>query len=381
MNPRTLSFQEQQQKAIVLPGALIGAMDDRDGQGRAGLILTRESRQTLSDYSLRMLALPGDRTQTLRWLGYTSISEPELTPDRMLAMFKRLRAHGQSWSHLERSTQAVTLQLDAHASQVEDCGAEVVQLVARTRALGPNRPSWDNLREAPDVPLDEHDRTLISSMADRLMGLHALIDDFDLQLDGVRLGFERFRDEARFKLRPEVVEKCRAAARFSQAPDGENLAWELASLDEDIKAVRSEYERYSRQSSLGWVGGPFGALIGNSIYGAKAKSARAELRRLEHRRSAVSQQLSEFRQVEGRVQKVNSTMGELELDLWDVVLAAGHLHTAWQTIEAYLESAAGHLGKMNTRQQLAVFIYYFRQFLAQWAGIREHSREMAKIFN
>ncbi|WP_119138731.1 alpha-xenorhabdolysin family binary toxin subunit A [Pseudomonas reidholzensis] len=356
-------------------------MDDRNGEGQAGLILTVESRQTINDYSLRMLDLPADHLQTTRWLGYTHITEPELTPDRMLALFKRLRAHGQAWSQLDRTARAVTLQLDAHAGQVEACGAQVVQLVARTRALGAHRPSWDSLRDAPDVPLDEHDRRLVGSMAGQLIQLHGLIDDFDLQLDGVRMGFERFRDEARFKLRPEVLEKCRAAERFAQAPDGENLAWELASLDEDIRAVRGDYERYSRQSSIGWAGGPFGALVSSSIYGPKAKAARAELQRLEQRRSEVSRRLSEFRRVEGRVQEVNSNMGQLEFDLWDVVLAAGHLHTAWQTIEAYLESAAGHLGKMNTRQQLAVFIYYFRQFLAQWAGIREHGLEMAKVFN
>ncbi|MDR6712984.1 hypothetical protein J2W83_002586 [Pseudomonas hunanensis] len=381
MNPRLLNFEDQQRKAIALPCGLIEAMDSRNGEGRAGLILTGESRQTLQAYSQRMLQLPSNLPGAIAWLGYSSIAEPELTAGEMLALFRRLRVHAQSWRALDNTARAVTLRLNAHARKVEDCGAEVIALVARTRALGDRQASWDSLREAADIPLDEHDLNCIRSMADRLMQLHQLIDDFDQDVDSVRLGFEQFRDVARFNLRPAIVEKCRAAQRFSKAADGENLAWELDSLDADIRAVRSEYQRYSKQSSMGWIGGPFGAIISGSIYGPKAKAARAELHGLERRRAEISRRLAEFRRVEGRVQELHSYMGELEFDVWDAVLAAGHLHTAWQTIEAYLESAAAQLEKMNTRQRLAVFIYYFRQFLAQWAGIRAHGLEMAKVFD
>ncbi|AVD84572.1 hypothetical protein C4Q28_21585 [Pseudomonas sp. SWI6] len=380
MNPRTLPFEEQQMKAIVLPGELIQAMDNRDGQGSAGLILTAESRSTIRNYSERMRVLPSTLAQTIAWLGYDRITEPELAPERMLGLFKHLALHARTWSILDTQCLAVTTALAEHARQVEALGAQVLDLAARTRAMGIDRASWATLLSAPEMDLGPRDLQLLRSMADQLMWLHGQIDDFDQQVDGVRLGLENFRDQARFTLRPAVFEKCRAAKRFSLAPDAEDLEWELSRLDGEILDVRHDYRSFSKQSTLGWLGGPFGAIISNSIYGAKARKARAQLHELELRHRQLSQRLAEIQRVSGRVNELNACMGELEIDLWDVVLASGHLHTTWQTIEAYLESSVVRLGRMNTRQELVVFILHFRQFLAQWSGIGRHAGQMRNIF-
>ncbi|QXH48011.1 alpha-xenorhabdolysin family binary toxin subunit A [Pseudomonas xanthosomatis] len=380
MNPRQLHYDTLQAKAIVLPGALIEAMYAREGAGQAGLLLTRPALQALDAYRASVQRMPSDVAKTKEWLGYEQISEPELTPQRMLLLFQQLRVHGNAWTVLRVQCQQVTSGLQRHADSIEAQGRKVLALAARTRALGANKGSWESLQLAPPAALDTHDLQLLAAMGGELVRLHGLVDDYDQQVDTLRIGLQTFRDTARERLVPSIVEKCRAARRFASSPEADNLSWELGMLNEDIKAARRDYQRYSKQSSSGWVGGPFGFLISSSIYGRKAKEARAEQRRLEQRHQQLSQRLAQHRRVEGRVNQLDSEMQLLETELWDVVLASGHLHTAWQTIEAYLESAMERLQRMSTRQQLATFMFHFRQFLSQWVAIGEHARGMNKVF-
>lgn len=380
MNPRQLSFDEQQAKASMLPGALIEAMDEREGHGEAGLLITRPALQAFDAYRASVQQLPSNIAQVREWLGYEWINEPELSPQNMQVLFQQLRAHGGSWTGLRMQCQQVTAGLQRHAASIEVEGNKVVALAARTRALGANKDSWESLLQAPPVALDSHDLQVLAAMGGELVRLHGLVDDYDQQVETLRLGLQGFRDTARERLIPSVLGKCRAAKRFAGSSGGADLSWELEMLNEDIRAVQREYQLYSRQSSAGWVGGPFGFLISRSIYGRKAAAARAEMRALKQRRQLLSLRLAQHRRVEGRVNLLEGEMQLLEAELWDVVVASGHLHSAWQTIEAYLESATERLKRMSTRQQLATFMFHFRQFLSQWATIGEHARGMSKIF-
>ena len=380
MNPRQLSFDVQQAKAIVLPGALIEAMDERDGHGQSGMLVTRPALQVFDAYCASAQQLPSEIAEVMEWQGYERISEPELAPQSMLMLFQQLRAHGGSWMDLRVQCQRVTAELQRHAASIEVEGNKVVALAARTRALGANKESWESLQQAPPVALDSHDRQLIAAMGGELVQLHALVDDYYQQVDTLHIGLQVFRDTARERLIPSILEKCRAAKRFSGSPEAFDLDWELEMLNEDIRAVQREYQLYLRQSWLGWADGPFDFLISRSIYGSKAAAALAEIRSLEHRHRQLSLRLAQHRWVEGRVNLLEGEMQLLVTELWDVVVASGHLHSAWQTIEAYLESAMQRLQRMDTRQQLAMFMFYFRQFLGQWAAIGEHATGMGKVF-
>ncbi|MCE1116490.1 MULTISPECIES: alpha-xenorhabdolysin family binary toxin subunit A [Pseudomonas] len=380
MNPRQLSFDEQQTRAIMQPGALIEAMDEREGHGQAGMLVTRPALQALDAYRASVQQLPSNIAQTREWLGYDWISEPELIPQSMLSLFQQLRAHGDSWMGLRVQCQRVTAGLQKHAASIDVQGSKVVALAARTRALGANKQSWESLLQAPPVELDSHDRQVLAVMGSELVRLHGLVDDYDQQVDTLRIGLTIFRDTARERLIPPILEKCRAAKRFAGSSGPLDLSWELEMLNEDIRALQRDYLRYSKQSSAGWAGGLFGFLISRSIYGRKAANARAQIRALEQRHQQLSQRLAQHRRVEGRVSQLEGHMQLLDIELWDVVIASGHLHTAWQTIEAYLESAMERLLRMNTRQQLATFMFHFRQFLGQWATIGEHAGGMSKLF-
>lgn len=380
MDPRQLSFDEQQAQAIVLPGALIEAMDEREGDGQAGLLVTRPALQAIDAYHASVRQLPSEIAQAQEWLGYKWISEPELAPRSMLLLFQQLRAHGDSWIGLRLQCQWVTDGLQRHAASIGEQGDRVLALATRTRALGANKESWESLLQAPPVELDSHDRQVLAAMRGELARLHRLVHNYDQQVETLLIGLQGFRNSTRERLIPSILEKCRAAKRFAGSSGSGDLSWELEMLNQGIRAVQREYLLYSRQSSAGWVAGPFGFLISRSIYGRKAAAARAEMRGLEQRHQLLSQRLAQYRRVEGRVNLLEGEMQLLETELWDVLVASGHLHSAWQNIEAYLKSAVERLPRMNTRQQLATFTFHFRQFLSQWAAIGEHATGMSKIF-
>lgn len=167
MNPRQLHYDVQQAKAVVLPGALIEAMDAREGADQAGLLVTRPALQALDAYRASVQHMPSDVAQAMEWLGYEHISEPELTPERMLLLFQQLRVHGNAWTALRVQCQQVTVGLQRHAASIEAQGSKVVALGARTRALGANQGSWESLQLAPPAALDTHDLQLLAAMGGR----------------------------------------------------------------------------------------------------------------------------------------------------------------------------------------------------------------------
>lgn len=76
------------------------------------------------------------------------------------------------------------------------------------------------------------------------------------------------------------------------------------------------------------------------------------------------------------VRELASKLQRLEVLLRTVLTGSSHLHSAWQSISAYIDASSTKIQQIQTGQQLARFAIYFGQFLGQWKAIEQSALEM-----
>ncbi|MBA1203411.1 alpha-xenorhabdolysin family binary toxin subunit A [Pseudomonas capeferrum] len=365
-----LTFERLHEQATTFPLGLIKAMNHREGSRPGGLVLTPEYVRVLSRYAAYVGTLPTDLDQIVAWLGYKTISEPELTPACMRLLFMDLRQHAQRWPVLHEQCHALAGELATACSAIELAGERF-------------RGQFESLRIQRDesqgqATLGEKDLQSVRRMADSLDRMNSDVDRFDQKVGMVRAQCEYLRDHARFTLVPEVHEKNRAAERYQGNGDADNLRWEVSWLDTELSGLRRQYKRYASLSMVAWAGGPLDPIIQRSIYSNKAREARNQYHALEDRRIRIGRLLIHFYTLEGRIQMLRGELEQLELELLDVVTSCAHLQSTWQTVETYIDASRDRLLKAKSAQELRTLVIRFNQFLGQWTSIREEALQMQR---
>ncbi|MBA1203413.1 alpha-xenorhabdolysin family binary toxin subunit A [Pseudomonas capeferrum] len=381
MNIQSREYDQLQEQAATLPSALLKGMSERDGPDEGGLTLTREHIITLNKYANYVTSLPAGQDNMVRWLGYTSIAEAELTPEEMLLLFGALRAHARRWGSLSDQSKGLSIELASVANSINAGGKVIIDECRRVRALGPDKKKWEQIMFGAPVALDAQDKRTVSTLVDYMMILKEDVNHYAGRVAAVLKETETFRDEARFKLIPAVRQKAVAIDRTRGSGAVERLRESIADVDKEIEQLSKEYDQYVTAALSGLAAGPIGVAITGGIYGAKAEEVRKERKKCQAQRRTFAEQLRDQLSLEGRMEELGTSMSELDTRLQDVVTAASHLHTAWQTVGSYIEASMEKLGKITTGQELARFIFYFSQFLSQWAYIETTALRLTHIFD
>ncbi|CAM4070377.1 hypothetical protein CCOS865_01119 [Pseudomonas reidholzensis] len=381
MSTHTADYDQLQADAAKVPAKLIQAMAERDGEDEGGLTLSREHIITLNRYVNFVFGLPSTPDNLQRWLGYTQIDEPELTPAGMTTLFNALRGHARSWGPLSDSNKKLASELASTAASINAAGETIVDECRQIRALGSDIKAWDKVVLSAPVKLDRADQRAVSSLVDYMQILKEDVQSYGLRVATVRGETEAFRDTARFKLIPAVKQKGLAVERKKGDGAVERLREQLKELDDEIAALSKEYDQYLKQALSGLAAGAIGVIITGGIYGSKAEKVRKERKGRQAERRAVSEQLRVRVNLEGRMEEMTTFVDELDTRLQDVVTAASHLQTAWEIVGSYIDSSITRLEKIDDNRELARFVLYFRQFLAQWKQIEKTSLQLTRIFD
>ncbi|MDR6712986.1 putative nucleic acid-binding Zn-ribbon protein [Pseudomonas hunanensis] len=381
MSAQTADYDQLQEDATKIPGKLIQAMAERDGEEEGGLTLSREHIITLNRYVNFVFSLPATPDNLHRWLGYSEIDEPELAPSGMTTLFNSLRGHARSWAPLSDNSKKLASELASTAASINAAGETIVDECRQIRALGSDIREWDKVVLRTPVKLDAADRQAVSMLVEYMEVLNEDVNRYATRVESVRIETETFRDTARFKLIPAVKQKGLAVERKKGDGEVERLRGQLKELDEEIVALGKEYDQYVKQALSGLAAGPIGVAITGGIYGSKAEKVRKERKARQQQRREVSEALRVRVNLEGRMEELSTFVDELDSRLQDVVTAASHLQTAWEIVGSYIDSSISKLQQITDNRQLARFVIYFRQFLAQWKQIEKTSLQLTRIFD
>lgn len=311
--------QAWQQQAVQLPQSIMQTMGADPYAG--GLTLTEVHIRNLDQYTEFVMRLPETPAELVQWLGYANHREPELTPDRMGALFRRLQIHARNWTVLFEKNWQLTTALALAASEIDSVGALIVSKCEQSRALGRNREAWDAIALAAPVPLGQQDKAAVVSLVNYMAVLKESVARLSRRTNAVRTDAELFRDEARFRLIPAVRQKL----------------------------LTIERQRAVEQS--------------NPLY------------------ALISQVLKALGAALGRMQELAGQLQQLNMHLSAVVTSSSHLQSAWQTLAAYIDASDEKLQRITTGQGLARFIIYFEQFLGQWRFVEQRALEMNRLFS
>ncbi|BBH47781.1 alpha-xenorhabdolysin family binary toxin subunit A [Pseudomonas sp. KU43P] len=381
MSAEDVSYEDLSEQASRLPGDLVDAMAERDGPNEGGLTLTREHIITINQYVNHVFALPSDLENIERWLGYKKIADPELMPKKWEALFQLLRTHAGQWSTLSDNSKKLSSELASTAVSIDASGQVITEECKRIRALGNAVETWDKVALGTPVALSNDDKRTVTQLVEYMEVLREDVVRYASRVESVKSQTSEWRNEIKFKLIPEVAKKNNAVERELESGEAQQLRKDLADLDEEIAALRKEYDNYIKGVMGSAAAGPLGLLIGGAIYGAKAEKARKERKKREGERKAVARQLEARVKMEGSLRQLDQFVDDLDFRLASVLIAAAHLQTAWDTVDSYIVASIDKLGKLTDNKSLARFMIYFRQFLGQWSSIEKTSRQLTRIFD
>ncbi|QBF28187.1 hypothetical protein EXN22_21785 [Pseudomonas tructae] len=381
MGSTQINLDTLQNEAEHLPGNLIQAMAERDGANEGGLTLTREHIVTLNQYANYTFQLPVAKDAVIRWLGYSTINEPELMPSKMEAMHKQLQKHGRSWTVLADNSKKLGFELAASANGINTTGDEILDILEKSRALGRRRDAWETIKFDKAISLGAEDRNRVLDLVDYMEVLREDVDLFARRVSAVREETECFRDTAREQLIPLVAVKIQAIKRQEASGVVQQQREDLAELDNEIKRREAEYDQYVKAALSGLAAGPLGAAITGGIYGSKAAKVRKERNKLQGRRAELSQKLKGSVRLEGLVEELGTQMGQLDTRLRDVVTASSHLQSAWQLIGVYIDASIEHLQRIKSNLELLKFAIFFKRFIGQWKDIEKFAQHMNRVFD
>lgn len=381
MSVESPEYLELQEKAAAQPIKLVTAMSGMDGENQGGLPLSREQIITLNRYANYVLALPSSRENLQRWLGYAEIDEPELTLDSLTVMFDALRSHAHSWRPLSDACKKLASELGSRARSIATAGKMIMDECGKINAIGPVQAEWAQITLSAPIALDGKDRAAVKGLADYF---NILLEDVRAYAQEVQAVFkltQTFRDTASYQLIPKVHDKRRAVQRKSSGEEASRLRAQLKEIDDQITVLNGQYDQYVKAALSGLAAGPIGVAITGGIYGSKAEAVRKERNRLQAQRRTVSEQLRVSSALEGRMEELSSFVDALKSRLDDVVVASGHLHTAWGSVESYICASLEKLKLIENHRALAKFVMYFVLFLAQWSKIEAQSQQLSRIFD
>lgn len=351
------SEHEWEVQAAVLPRQVVAQLIEDD----SGLTLTHEHMVILNAYCAHIKAIPLDTPLFVQWLGYSVHSEAELAVSLMHQMFDNMHLHADEWAALQQRCIALAGQLHHCANVIDEAGEQVLAVCATTKALGDRSAAWHDVQFAVPLSLSFEDKTVVLGLTGWLEVMRRECDSFYWRVSAVREDVEQFRDDARFRYRPQLGRKIDAIRRTQNSPPILQMRASLARLDARLQALELDYQQRLEA----------GPMMLGVIHNIQLRKIRAERNDLLQSRLYLSDELQARGATEGRLEALATHLDQLIAQTQDVTTTASHLQTAWQLVGVYLDSCIERVGKMENSQQLGLFIIHFKNFLAQWAFIEQ----------
>ncbi|MBF8757058.1 hypothetical protein [Pseudomonas guariconensis] len=271
----------------------------------------------LDEYVRNVQGLP--QRGLWRRVSYSYVSEPILSIDNLEQLIVKLSDTSGVWWSLRKSGSSLSDALVGHAKRVAQQSAEIQHIASQLQRANGRADEWETLAREEDLALSVRDLTHVERMVAQVAGLRRETNAFQVQLSRYLAGIEHFREMHRREVQPELDRVVKAL---------------------DVVKVR--------ECNL-WFE-PLWTICRRTSF---EKADRAQLRALFGARHF------QLAGVQGNIEK---------------------LHTAWQAIGTYVDSAHNNLSKVRRQRELALFMVYFKIFLGQWTQVAGHAERLREAF-
>lgn len=273
----------------------------------------------LDAYARTLGGLPRIPVLFEAWAGYTAVSEWVLEPRHMAPLFSKLAKHAIKWRVLRKSGEVLGKALVVHTQTVAQLGAQLEKLASSLDMLEIRGAGWEQFLNSEERMLSEGDLACIAKMLGQLLTLRLEISLFGELVAGYLNAIGSFRETYRRDLQAEL-KRARAAL------------------------AKAKFHDYKKSYPV--------VIPPNKVQ----VITRPGLEALRHVLGA------DTFQVEG-------VLGGTE-----------RLHSAWQVIDTYAESASSNLKRVSSQRELALFMIYFERFLGQWQQVGKQSKRLRDAF-
>lgn len=371
-------------RAAEEPSALIGALTDSGGEKQGGLTLTKEHILKIKHYSAYALTLPTTKEAAENWLGYTTISHPELQPSSMAALFSTIRAHASQWQPLVADNKTLAFQLKIAAGDILASGLPLIAKCEKLIGDDKELESWRNLTVpesgATTVALTEQQKKGFPIISRYIDHMQEVADKYITQVDEVVKKTQRFSG-AFTELIKQVELKQKAVGDYQKEEKTKEIKAKIAELDKTIAALQKQYIDQVQDALKGAAGGIIGFIITGIFFGIQAEQTRKARNDYQMQRRDLSIELAKFHKIDGAVEELNTNLVVLVHRLQDADVSAKLLHTVWIGINTFLKDSKQKLEDIESVDELFLFSIYFRGFVTQWYSIQEKSELLTTIFD
>ncbi|WP_296263429.1 alpha-xenorhabdolysin family binary toxin subunit A [Pseudomonas sp. UBA6562] len=376
-------FAEVAKRASEEPNELFDAMIDSGGENEGGVTLTKQHILSIKKYHEYSKGLPSTKEDVEVWLGYTTISQPELQPVSLAKFFSEVRDHGAQWQPIVTDNKTLTFQLKIAAGDIIDGGTSLIKKCDALILANKDEDPWREL-PAPEVgttltPLTDDQRKGVKSIARYIDIMQKAADDYLVKVDDVVKKTETFAN-AFTELIKKAEAKQAAVGNYQKEQKTEDIKTKIADLDKKIAVLQKQYEEQVQDALKGIAGGVIGFIISGIFFGVQAEQTRKTRNEHQTERRQLSLELAKFHKIDGAVEELNTNLLELVFHLRDADVSAGLLHTAWLGIKSFLEDSKGKLDDIESVEDIGLFRTYFQGFVRQWVRIEKKSEQLNDIF-
>ncbi|MEG1039917.1 MAG: hypothetical protein RSE94_08385 [Pseudomonas sp.] len=209
-----------QERSSILLGNFLKLMEG--GLNTGAMTLSSTHINNLNQYVVFVRGLPTSVQDLPHWfiatggvvepnflLNITSAS-PELHPNNIILFFSQLMAHANRWDALFAKNLLLAVALVKVAGNISATGSAILDVCAKTKALGKRREAWDALLVEELTALSPADQQIISALPQHVNAIKGLVAAHAEHVERVYAECSSFRDEAREQLIPVTVRMLQA---------------------------------------------------------------------------------------------------------------------------------------------------------------------------
>ena len=252
-------------------------------------------------------------------VSYSYVSEPVLSIGNLNRLIADVSYRSGYWWSLRRNGSSLSNALVGHAQTIAQGSENIQNTVSKLEMVGGRTERWEVLADGGDLALSFLDRIYVRRMAAQLSSLRMEIETVQLQLFTYLARVEDFRETHRRELQPELDRVVKALETV------------------EVRACTLRFEPF-------WT----------------------------NCRKATFEE-------EDRV-RLKAIFGAQGLSLAGVHSNIEKLHSAWQAIGTYAESADRYLKTASRQRELARFMIYFKIFLGQWKQVAVQAEQMREAY-
>lgn len=371
-----------------------------------GVLVTTDDLVSIRAYQEVALTLPTEKSAISVYLGFEGKAPPGLSVDDFAFTFNKIRAHGKSWTSLEKDIFLTSARLNTFGQAMKINCDSMTALYDRIIANRGTQGPWSSVaclkdllesnepiaqKDFPALKFDRFDKVDHADFPDILRDISKSIVELVNSTNQLDEQLTAFSDALKDDIKREVDLRVKAIENAKNKIGASTLKDDIASLKLKIEEITQAYQKAINDAVKGASAAINSAAMKN-IAGAVDGLAMCiyvgfEVHELRTQRNELCDEYKNKREQLAIETGNHDALLDIEIKLLrlqtvviDASAGAKNLVKLWSSLKVYANQSAERLEQIDDLMSLNKFMRTFRLVSAPWLDIKVLTAQLDKVF-